>query len=61
VHDFTEPFASEASPTRRYFLVALLLALGVHGAFLGISRYTNVETISPSYFNKLVPRTFTVK
>jgi outer membrane protein OmpA-like peptidoglycan-associated protein len=61
VHDSTEPFATEASPTRRYFLVALLLALGVHAAFLGISRYTNVETISPSYFNKLVPRTFTVK
>jgi outer membrane protein OmpA-like peptidoglycan-associated protein len=61
VYDSSEQFASEASPTRRYFFVALLLALAVHGVFLGVSRYTTVETISPSYFNKLVPRTFTVK
>ena len=59
--DSPEDFAREASPTRRYFLTALLLALGVHAAFLAASRYATVDSISPSYFNRIVPRTFTLK
>ena len=61
MNDSSEEFASESSPTRKYFFVALVLALGLHAAFFEISRYTMLESISPSYFNRLVPRTFTVK
>ncbi len=61
MNESPEQFASESSPTRRYFLGALLLALGLHAAFLAASRYTVLESISPSYFNRIVPRTFTVK
>ncbi len=56
-----EQIERETSPMRRYFFPALAVAVTLHVAFYGVSRATQIHAISPSYFNKLVPRTFTVK
>lgn len=46
---------------RGKFLLALALALGVHAGLYVTSRFVRVESISPSFYNKVVPRNFTLK
>lgn len=56
-----ETFPAEQTAVRGKFILALVVALGVHaGVYVG-SKYVKVEAISPSFYNKVVPRTFTLK
>ncbi len=57
----SDQIAAELSPARRYFVFALVLTIGIHAGLYGISRVTRIEALSPSYYNRIIPRSFTVK
>ena len=56
-----EEFPSAENSVRGKFLLALALAVGVHAGAYVTSRFVPVESISPSFYNKVVPRNFTLK
>ncbi|MBS0659989.1 MAG: OmpA family protein [Verrucomicrobia bacterium] len=56
-----EDFPSAEQTVRGKFLLALFLAVGVHAGLFITSKFVTVESISPSFYNKVVPRNFTLK